>query len=97
MCRCPEATKKVVHGEATHPTVSTESVLIMATIDAHEGRDVGIFDITGDFLGANIIWDIRMALCERLVELVVKIAPQIYCQHVIYEKGMLVFYVTFKK
>ena len=38
-----------------------------------------------------------MALYGRLSELMVKIAPQIYRQKVIYEKGRLVLYVTLNK
>ena len=41
--------KKSVPGNAASPTDSTESVLITATIDAHEVRDFGICDILGDF------------------------------------------------
>ena len=38
-----------------------------------------------------------MVLCERLAELLVKIVPQIYIQHVIYEKVSPVLYITLKK
>ena len=38
-----------------------------------------------------------MALYGRLSELMVNIAPQIYRQKVIYEKGRLVLYVTLNK
>ena len=34
--------KNNVSGDATPPIVSTESILIMATIDAHELRNFGI-------------------------------------------------------
>ena len=34
--------KHAVPGDATYPIVSTESLLITETIDAHEVRDVGI-------------------------------------------------------
>ena len=38
-----------------------------------------------------------MVLCERLAELLVKIVPQIYIQHVIYEKVRSFVYVTLNK
>jgi hypothetical protein len=38
--------------EATSPTVSLESVLIKATIDAFEHRDVVIVDVSGTYLTA---------------------------------------------
>ena len=68
------------------PTVSTESVLITANIDAHEGRDVGICDILGAFLSADMDESVKMVPDGRMAELMVNIAPQIYRQHVIYEK-----------
>ena len=35
-----------------------------------------------------------MTMCGRLEKIMVKIAPQIYRKHVIYEKGSPVLYVT---
>jgi hypothetical protein len=40
--------------DATSPTVSLEAVLLTATIDAFEGRDVTIVDVPGAFLTADI-------------------------------------------
>ena len=48
------------------PTVSTKSVLITATIDAHERRDVGICNILCVFLSADMDEDVKMALRGRL-------------------------------
>ena len=84
-------------GDETFLTVSTESVLLTATIDAHEGRDVGICNIPGDFLGADMDKDVKMALCGRLVELMVNIAPQIYTHFLIYENKRPVLYVILKE
>ena len=46
--------KKAVPGDVTSPTVSTDSVLITAAINVHEVHDVGICDITGAFLSADM-------------------------------------------
>ena len=89
--------KKAVTGDVTFLTLSTESVLLTTTIDVHEGRDVGICNIPGDFIGADIDKDVKMALRGRLAELMVHIAPQIYTHFVIYEKGRTVLYVTLKE
>ena len=77
--------------------MSTESVLITATLDAHEGRNVRICDIPGAFLSEDMDEDVKMALCGRLAERMVNIAPQIYRQKVTHEKGRRVIYVTLKK
>ena len=92
-----ETMKKVVHGDATTPTVSTESVVITSKIDAYEGRDVKIYNRPVAFKSADMDEVMRMALHGRLAELMVNIATQIYRQHVIYEKGKKVLYFTLKK
>ena len=79
-----EKCKKEVTVDTTPPTVSTNSVLITETIDVHEGRDVRICNILGDFFSADIEEDVKMALRGRLSALIVKIVPQIYRQHMIY-------------
>ena len=83
--------------DATYPTVSMESILITATIDAHKGKNFRICDISGDFLSGNMDEYVKMALCGRLEELMVKISLQIYRHHVIYEKGRPVLYINLKK
>ena len=55
----------------------------------HEGCDVGIRNIRGDFISEDMEEDLKIALHGRLAELMVNIAPQIYRHHVIYEKGSL--------
>ena len=89
--------KKVVPGDATPPTVSTESVLITETIYAHEGYAVWVWNIPGEFLSADMDKDVKLPVCGGLVELMVIIVPQIYRHHVIYEKVRLLLYVTLKK
>ena len=40
--------------DATSPTAALESVLLTSTIDAKEGRDVAIIDITNAFVTTRI-------------------------------------------
>jgi hypothetical protein len=61
--------------DATSPTVALESVLITATIDAHEGREVAIVDVPGAYLMADMDEEVSMCLIGRLAELMVKTAP----------------------
>ena len=97
MHRWTEKCKKEVTVDATPPTVSTESVLTTEIIDVHEGRDVRICNILGAFFSADIEEDMKMALRGRLSALIVKIVPQVYRQHMIYEKRRPVIYVTLNK
>jgi hypothetical protein len=67
-----------VPGDATSPTVALESVPIIATIDAYEGRDVAVVDVPGAFLSADMDEEVIMTIRGRLSELMVKAAPNIY-------------------
>ena len=89
--------EKAVPRDAIPPTVSTESVIIMVIIDAHGGCDVNICNITGDFTSADMDEDVKMELYGRLAERMINILPQIYRQHVIYEKGRMIIYITLKR
>ena len=89
--------KKEIPGDATSSTVSMEYIIIRATVDVHEVCGVSICNILGAFISADMDKDVKIALNVRLAELVVKIEPQIYRQHVIYEKGRSVLYITLKK
>jgi hypothetical protein len=71
-----------VPGGATPPTVSLEAVLITATIDAYEERDVAIIDVPGAFLSADMDEEVIMTIRGRLAELMVKAAPNIYRKYI---------------
>ena len=92
-----EQRKKSVTGDATPHTVYRESVLIREKIVTHEGCEIGICDIPGAFLSADMDENVKMGMRGRLVELMVNIAPQIYRQHVIYKKAKPFLFVTLKK
>jgi Reverse transcriptase (RNA-dependent DNA polymerase) len=83
--------------EASSPTASLEAVLLTATIDALEGRDVGIVDIPNAFVTTRITNDEDKAIMRlrgKLAELLVKVAPKIYTKYVIInKKGETVLYV----
>jgi hypothetical protein len=84
--------------DTTSPTVATESVFITAVIDAHEGRDVGCFDIPGAFLHADVDEDITMVLKGRLAELMVQVAPNLYRKYITVDrKGTAMLYVKMQK
>ena len=85
--------------DAASPTVALESILIMAAIDAHEGRGVAVIDIPGAFLHAeqddkNVI----MKLTGKLAELMVAVDPKLYRKHIIYNtKGRAELYVRVQR
>ena len=84
-----------VKGDSTSPTVSLESVLITAVIDAKEDRDVAVIDIPNAFIQTEQPEEekVIMKLRGRLAELMVLIAPEIYSKYVVIENGVKVLYV----
>ena len=83
--------------EATSPTASLEAVLLTATIDAQEGRDVAVIDIPNAFVQTRITNEKDKAIMRlrgKLAELLVKVAPKIYTKYVTVNKnGQTVLYV----
>ena len=88
--------------EAASPTTMTESVMITATIDAKQNRDVMTADITNAFVqvdfdekekGERIIVKIRSSLFNVLTEL----SPKTFEKYVVYEGNNKVLYVRMIK
>jgi hypothetical protein len=87
-----------VPGAATSPTVSLEAVLITATIDAYEERDVAIVDVPGAFLSADMDEEVIMTIRGRLAELMVKAAPNIYRKYITIDaNNQPILYVKLQK
>jgi competence protein ComGC len=62
--------------------VATVLVFITAFINTHKERNVACFDITGAFLHADIDEVITMVLKDRLAELMVQVAPNLYRKNI---------------
>jgi hypothetical protein len=62
--------------------VALESVLITATKEAFEKREVAIVDVPDAYLTADMDEEICMCLRGRLVELMVKTAPEMYRKYI---------------
>ena len=89
---------------AASPTAMTESILITATIDAKQNRNVMTADIPNTFVqtdvdeknhvkGEHIIMKIRGPLVDMLLE----IAPEVYNDYWTYEGKTKVLYVKMLK
>jgi hypothetical protein len=78
--------------------VALESVLITATIDAYEERDVAIVDVPGAFLSADMDEEVIMTIRGRLVELMVKTALNIYRKYITLDaNNQPILYVKLQK
>ena len=88
--------------EVTSPTALTESVLLTGLYDAIEGRYVVTADLPNAFIQADINTkpgEPRTVLVIRgvLVDMLQKIAPDVYNKYVEYKKGKKVLYLVVNK
>ena len=72
--------------------------MIIATIDAHERRDVATIDIPGAFLNTYKDKEISMLLRGRLAEPMVQVEPNLDQNYIIYDKNnQALLYVKLSK
>ncbi len=84
--------------DGTSPTVATNSIMITATIDAHERCNAATIDIPGAFLNAYNDKETFMLLRGRLTELKVHVNPNLYRKYIIYNKNnQALLYVKLSK
>lgn len=87
--------------DAASPTAVTESILITATIDAKENRDVMSADIPNAFVQTDMIQNnneqVVMKIRGALVDMLLELDPELYGPFVVYENGEKVLYVILLK
>jgi hypothetical protein len=83
--------------DASAPTVAIESVMLSATIDAMEGRDVATVDIPGAFMQADIDEVVHVKFEGEMAEMLVRLDPKLYRKYVRDERGKPVLYVELLK
>ncbi len=84
--------------DGASPTVTTNSILISATIDAHKGRDAATINISCAFLNAYNNKETIILMKGSLAELMVQVDPQLYCKYIIHDsKNQPLLYVKLTK
>ena len=88
--------------DSASPTASHESIVLTACIDVMEGRDVMCNDIPNAFIQASmpdgpLDERVIMKITGVLVDMLVDMAPHIYGDYVVYQKGKKVIYVRVLK
>ena len=79
--------------EWASPTVSMDGVIITSTIEAHQGREIAIADLSNAFLEQTLI-----LLKGKLAELMVQIDPKVYRKYIItISKGEHMLYIHLSK
>ena len=84
--------------DSMSPSASTESLFLLAIIDAYERRDVMVNDVPNAFIQApNVIKDggdrVIMKITGVLVDILLDKNPVRYKDYVVYENGKKVIYV----
>ena len=67
--------EKIEPKDATSPTVSIEAVMLAATIDKLEGRDVEVVDIPGAYLSTDLDDEVHVVFRGTLSEMMVMAYP----------------------
>ena len=89
--------EKIEPKDATYPTVSTEAVMLTATINALEERDVAVVDMPGAYLSADMDNEVHTVFRGTLAEMMVADDPELYRPFVSYKTGKAVLYVRLLK
>ena len=87
---CADGQKQHLHTgkeEKTSPTITTEAVMLMSTINAKDGQDVATVDIPGAFMHSNQDETVQLHLQGTLTDLLVKCDPKLYHKYVVTEGG----------
>ena len=82
---CADGQKQHLHTgkeEKTSPTITTEAVMLMSTINAKDG-DVATMDITGAFMHSDQDETAQLHLQGTLTDLLVKCDPKLYHKYVV--------------
>jgi hypothetical protein len=83
--------------EAPPPTVTIESVIMSATIDAIEELDVATVYIPGAFMQAGIGEVVHIRFEGEIAEMLVRMDPKLYGKYLRDENGKAVLYVELLK
>ena len=87
-----------VKGEAASPTMSLESVLLTAVVEAAENRDIAVLDIPNAFVQTDMEGEtVFMKLRGKLAELLVRTAPELCRKFVVDENGKTALHVELLK
>ena len=70
--------EKIKPKDATFPIVLTESVMLTATIDALEVREVAVVYTPGEYLSAYMKDEVHIVFRETLAEMMVMADPALY-------------------
>ena len=83
--------------ESTSPTISMETVFLMAVVDAWESRKVVVLDVPGAFMQVDMDELVHVQFEGEMVDKLLEIDQDMYTSYVTEEKGTKVMYVELLK
>jgi hypothetical protein len=83
--------------EVSSPTVRTESVMLLCTIEAKERRMVAMADVPGAFMQEDIDEEVYIRMSGPLAKILIKVDPTVYQEHVVMEGVVPVIYARLSK
>ena len=89
--------EKIETKDTTSPTVSKEAVMLTATIESLEGREVALVDTPGAYLSTDMENKVHVVFIGTLAEMMVATDPALHRPFVSYETGKAVLYVRLKR
>ena len=89
--------KYISKDDTASPTVSTEALFLSVVIDAYEGRYVVTVDLPGAFMLTEQPNTVHIRLTGAMVRLLIDVAPGVYDDFVIKERGEDVLYAQLNK
>lgn len=100
-CTCTDGRlqcKHITKDKTTSPTISTDSIFMLAAINAHKRCCIKSSDLPGTFLNAYNDDFILMKMVGKLADLMVKTNPTLYCPFVSQDmSGRPILYVRLQK
>jgi hypothetical protein len=75
-------------------TVKTESVILTSVIDSSEERELGVHNIPGEFLNAELPAMVHMKVMGDLAQLLNQVFPELYSEYTVMENGKEFVYLV---
>ena len=80
--------------DSASPTLLLESVMITSAIDAKERQKVAVIDIPNAFVQTEMEGDrVIMKMRGKLAELLVEVAPEVYRDFIVVQRGQTILYL----
>ena len=90
--------KYLIKYDTSAPIISTEALFLIFLIDEMEYQEVSTVDITREFMQEDMeVETVNIKMEGKMVKIMTKLDPKLYCKYITTEKGRPVLYMDLKK